>query len=231
MQTESREVISLPNAYLISHPITTTRSSGAIVFARLSLGYDIHHSQAEPLLLSAAEAIGLKEPWVRILEMGNFAVTYQVSGLLEDTERLITAHSNLCRSVLDTLHGKDIEIMSPTYMNQRPLREDSTTIPKQAEVPSTTDSEGGEHLVFDKAEEAERRGQQKHQLVKEIQELEASLKETDADERTRIKEDLELASERLKALEESETKTNSEYDVAEPRLQAKRRNRAPEPQR
>jgi small conductance mechanosensitive channel len=215
IQTESRELISLPNAYLISHPITATRSSGAIVSAQLSLGYDIHHSQAEPLLLSAAEATGLKEPWVHVLELGNFAVTYRVSGLLEDTERLITAHSNLCRSVLDTLHGNGIEIMSPTYMNQRQLGEDSTTIPKQIEVPTTTDSEGGEHLVFDKAEEAKRREQKKKQLVKEIQELEASLKETDDDEKIRIKKNIESARERLKALEESEAKANSEDDVPE----------------
>jgi len=206
IQTESRELISLPNAYLISHAITTTRSSGAIVSAKLSLGYDIHHSKAEPLLLSAAEASGLKEPWVHVLELGNFAVTYRVSGLLEDTERLITAHSNLCRSVLDALHGNGIEIMSPTYMNQRPLGEGFTTIPKQIEVPSTIDSEGVEHLVFDKAEEAERREQQKHQLVKEIQDLEASLKEAVDTDKIRIKKNIESARERLKTLEESEVK-------------------------
>jgi small conductance mechanosensitive channel len=86
--------------YLISHPITTTPASGAIVSATLSLGYDVHHGLAEPLLLSAAEASGLKEPFVHLLEMGNFSFTYRVSGLLEDTGLLITAHSNLCRSVL-----------------------------------------------------------------------------------------------------------------------------------
>ena len=106
--------------------------------------------------------------------------------------------------------------MSPTYMNQRPLGEDSTTIPKQIEVPTTTDSEGGEHLVFDKAEEAERREQEKQQLVKEIQELEASLKGTDDEEKIRIKKDIESARERLKALEEAEAKADSEDNVAEP---------------
>lgn len=216
IQTESRELISFPNAYLISHPITTTRSSGAIVSAKLSLGYDINHSQAEPLLLSAAEASELKEPWVHVVELGNFAVTYRVSGLLKDTERLITAHSNLCRSILDTLHGNGIEIMSPTYMNQRPLSEDSSTIPKQIQVPTAAEPEGGEHLVFDKAEEAERREKDKQQLVKEIQELEASLKEADNDEKIRVKKNIELVKDRLKALKESEAKATPEDDIAEP---------------
>lgn len=227
IQTESRELISLPNTYLISHPITTTRSSGAIVSAELSLGYNIHHSQAEPLLLSAAEASGLKEPWVYVLEMGNYAVTYRVSGLLEDSERLITAHSNLCRLILDTLHGNGIEIMSPTYMNQRPLGEDSTTIPKQIVIPTTTNSEGSEHLVFDKAEEDERKERQKQQAVKEIQDLESSLKEAVDADKIRIKKNMESARERLKTLKESEVQSTSEDEFTEQSLPAKRKNRAP----
>jgi small conductance mechanosensitive channel len=215
IQTESRELIALPNAYLINHPITTTRSSGAIVSATLSLGYDVHHGQAEPLLLSAAEESGLEEPFVHIIEMGNFSVTYRVSGLLTNTKRLITAHSNLYRSVLDTLHGHGIEIMSPTYMNQRRLGEDSTTIPKAIEVPTNAESERGEELAFDKAEEAERKERQKQQLVKDIQKLETSLKEATVEEKTRTKKDVESARRRLKALEESEAKSDSEDDVAE----------------
>ncbi len=215
IQTESRELIAVPNSYLISHPITTTRSSGAIVSASLSLGYDIHHGQAEPLLLSAAEASGLKEPFVHVLEMGNYSVTYRVSGLLEDTKRLITAHSNLRRAVLDTLHGHGVEIMSPSYMNQRRLGEDSTTIPKAIEVAATAETKGGEHLAFDKAEEAERKEKERQQLLKVVQDLETSLKEAAEEAKGRIKMDIEFARERLKALEESQPKSHSEEVLAE----------------
>ncbi len=215
IQTESRELISLPNSYLINHPITTTRSSGSIVSASLSLGYDTHHGQAEPLLLSAAEASGLKEPFVHILEMGNYSVTYRVSGLLEDTKRLITAHSNLCRAILDTLHSHGVEIMSPSYVNQRRLGEDSVAIPKAIKVPTTANTEGGEHLAFDKAEEAERKEKEKQQLLKVIQELETSFKEAAEEEKCRIKNDIERSRERLKALEESQSKSHAEEDLAE----------------
>lgn len=210
IQTASRELIAIPNAYLISHPIKTTRSSGAIVSATLSLGYDIHHARVEPLLLRAAKTCGLKEPWVHLLEMGNFAVTYQVSGLLENIEGLITARSNLCRSVLDTLHGHGIEIMSPTYMNQRRMAEDATTIPVAVEVPPSVPPQGGEHVVFDKAEESARREKEKQQLIKDIQALETSLKEPSEIDKPQIKKTLESARERLKALEEAEAKPDSE---------------------
>ena len=215
IQTESRELIALPNAYLIRHPITTTRSSGAIISATLSLGYDIHHARAEPLLLSAAEVSGLKEPFVHLMDLGNFSVTYRVSRLLEDTKRLITAHSNLCRHILDTLHGDGVEIMSPSYMSQRRLGEDSTTIPKVIEVLTTAESKGGEHLAFDKAEEAERKEREKQQLLKDIQELETLLKEAAEEEKTQVKKNIESARERLKALEASQAKSKPEEDVAE----------------
>ncbi|WP_051309365.1 mechanosensitive ion channel domain-containing protein [Desulfogranum japonicum] len=213
IQTESRELISLPNAYLIKYPISTTRNSGAIVSAKLSLGYDIHHSQVDALLLNAAESSGLKEPWVHVLELGNFAVTYRVSGLLEDSERLITAHSNLCRTVLDTLHGHGVEIMSPTYMNQRRLNENQTTIPKSIVASSLTETNGGEHVVFDKAEEAAKKEKNKQQLTNQIQKLETALKEQEnQEEKTIIKRRLESARKRLEALEESENQSDSDND-------------------
>lgn len=217
IQTEKRELIALPNAYLISHPITTTRSSGAIVSATLSLGYDVHHARAEPVLLRAAEKSGLEETFVHILEMGNFSVTYRVSGLLTETKQLITAHSNLCRSVLDELHGHGIEIMSPTFMNQRRLGEDFTTIPREIAVPATVKTDGGEQVVFDKADEAERKEKQKQQIVKHIQDLEGSLKEVADEEKSLIKKEIESARERLKAYEELEVQSDSEDTLSEQR--------------
>ncbi|NCB47003.1 mechanosensitive ion channel, partial [bacterium] len=91
IQTETRELIALPNTYCISNPVTTIRSSGTIISASLSLGYDLDHTRIEPLLMEAAKSSGLSEPFVHILELGNFSVTYRVSGLLEDPKRLISA--------------------------------------------------------------------------------------------------------------------------------------------
>lgn len=76
IQSESRELTAIPNSYLVTHPVTTIRTSGTIISTTLSLGYDVHHSQIEPLLLRAAEESGLDEPFVHILELGNYAVTY-----------------------------------------------------------------------------------------------------------------------------------------------------------
>lgn len=209
IQTENRDLISLPNAYLINHPITTTRSSGAIVSTNLSLGYDLHHGQVEPLLLQAAEECGLKEPFVHITELGNYAVSYRVSGLLEDPKRLITARSNLCRSILDRLHGQGLEIMSPGFMSQRPMAQGQKIIPKMIHVPVENTTEGGEHLAFDKAEEAERRENEKQRLLMQIDEIEQALKEVEGDKKDLLKASLENSKEQLKTLDLSASQVES----------------------
>ncbi len=140
IQDESRELIAIPNTYLISHAVTVVRSSGTIVSTTLSLGYDVHHLVVEPLLLRAAERARLEDPFVHVLELGNYAITYRVSGLLVEVKNLLTVRSNLCREILDVLHEEQIEIASPTIMNQRRWPEETKLIPARSMSPSEPDS-------------------------------------------------------------------------------------------
>jgi hypothetical protein len=218
IQTETRELIALPNTYCISNPVTTIRSSGTIISASLSLGYDLDHRRIEPLLMEAAQACGLSEPFVHILELGNFSVTYRVSGFLEEPKRLISARSNLYACVLDTLHGHDIEIMSPSFMNQRKIGDNTKIIPTIKTLTKPEEPESlAEDIAFDKAEQAELLENKKLQVVKEIEKLEASLKQvTDEEEKKVKKEELEKMHERLKALKERPKISESEIGNAEP---------------
>lgn len=205
IQTETRELISLPNSYCITHPVTTTRSSGTIISSTLSLGYDLDHRKIESLLIEAAQNSGLSEPFVHILELGNYSVTYRVSGLLDDPKRLISARSNLYASVLDTLHGKSIEIMSPSFMNQRRLDNDTKIIPPVSTViqPPVESEASAEDIAFDKAEQAEKLEHEKLQLKQEIEKLEASVKDATNEETKKAKQEaIKELQQRLKALEE-----------------------------
>lgn len=64
IQTENRELVALPNTYMITNPTSVTRSSGTIVSTTLSLGFDVHHSKVESLLLDSAQRSGLEEPFI-----------------------------------------------------------------------------------------------------------------------------------------------------------------------
>lgn len=183
IQSEQRELVSVSNSFLMANPITVVRSSGAIVSSTLSLGYDVHHARVEPLLLQAATEIGLEEPFSQVLELGNFAITYRVSGLLLDVGHMLSARSRLNRKVLDVLHGAGIEIMSPTFMNQRPVPERREIVPEPMgqSAPSSSVLQA-EQVVFDKAEEAGQRAKARHTLKEQRIKLEAQIQTADRED-------------------------------------------------
>jgi small-conductance mechanosensitive channel len=183
IQTEERDLTTLPNLYLVSHPITVIRSSGTIVSATVSLGYDIAHQTIEKLLVDAALAAKLKDPFVHILELGDYSVTYRVAGFLGEVKHLLSARSKLRGMMLSTLHDGGIEIVSPMVMNQRQLENSIRVIPpKSIELPPSTDQtreNNPESLIFDKADamaQIQALKEQREALREEIAGLEAQLK-------------------------------------------------------
>lgn len=183
VQTETRQLISIPNTFLITHPVSVIRNSGTIVSATITLGYDVHHSRISGHLKEAALAAGLEEPFVHVVELGNFSVGYRVNGLLKDVKSLLTAKSQLHEAVLDSLHSAGIEIVSPNFMNQRPLKDGALVIPRRMRDRLEEDRVAAEEIVFDKAEEAEKREFEHQRLAKELAEQEAALKTAGTEER------------------------------------------------
>lgn len=171
IQTEDRDLTTLPNLLLIQNPVTVVRASGTILSTQVSLGYDLSRVEIETALTAAAEAADLDEPFVQILELGDFSVTYRVAGLLQDVRQLISARSRLNAKVLDYLHDADIEIVSPTFMNTRAFGAETKVIPPTASADKDRPSEGGsvEDLAFDKADLA----QSVDQLLKQEAALQA----------------------------------------------------------
>ena len=167
IQTEDRDLTTLPNLYLVTTPVTVVRSSGTIVSATVSLGYDVPRTRIETLLCQAGENAGLKEPFVQILELGDFSVLYRVGGFLAEVKYLISFRSKLRGKMLDILHENNIEIVSPNFMNQRVLPIDKMFIPKKRRTGKDESHEKvPEEMIFDKAEEAESKGRLKELIQK-----------------------------------------------------------------
>lgn len=193
IQTEERKLTTIPNLYLITNPHTVVRSTGTVVSASLSLGYDVSRYKIEKALIEAAKKTGLKDPYVQILELGDFSVVYRIAGFLDKVKFLISMRSQLMGNVLDSLHEADIEIVSPSFMNQRPLKPDQVFIPKVTylEKLQTEDlSAKPEELIFDKAEEAESKEEIKNvsnKINAKIAETEEKLKSENLSEDERLK--------------------------------------------
>ena len=156
IQTEDRDLTTLPNLYLVTNPVKVKRSSGTLMTAEVSLGYDVSRRAVEPALLQAATDAGLTEPFVHVMCLGDFSVVYRVAGLLPEVKSLLTTRSRLREGMLDRLHEAGIEIVSPTFMNQRPLTPQQRFIPPELHTPDPDiPADLPETVVFDKADEAE----------------------------------------------------------------------------
>ena len=213
VQTENRELIAVPNNILINNAITTVRSSGTIISVTLSLGYDVHHSQISALLKEAAAEIGLQDPFVHVTELGNFAVTYKVSGMLLEVKNLLTMRSKLHCQILDTLHNNDIEIMSPSFMNQRKVPDELKVIARspghaKSNVKTNEDEQTvAEDIVFDKAEEAQQVEEAKQDLVAQLAEVKTQLLDAKAKQKEALELKLKKLEEAIKTLAQAPTKT------------------------
>ncbi len=158
IQTEDRDLVTLPNVFVISNPTRVVRGSGTIISAEISLGYDIDHTLVEPLLAAAVRRTGLEEPVVQIKELLDHAVSYRIAGFLENPKHLLTVRSALRQNLLDTLHRDGIEIVSPSYMFQRPMAPDARVVPvvTSREAVTADKVKAAETVAFDKADAAER---------------------------------------------------------------------------
>jgi len=173
IQTASRDLTTLPNLFLATTPVTVVRSSGTIVDATVSLGFDIPHSRIEKLLMAAGEKAELKDPFVQVLELGDYSVTYRVAGLLEDTKRLLTFRSRLRVAMLDCLHRDGVEIVSPNFMNVRDYDPKHDFVPPTTTATAPVAADAPLAVVFDKAEEA----QTISSLHKDVEDLEQRIEE------------------------------------------------------
>ncbi|MEM1230748.1 MAG: mechanosensitive ion channel domain-containing protein [Pseudomonadota bacterium] len=183
IQSQDRDLITLPNLYLINQPVQVVRASGTLISAEVSLGYDVHRQRVRDALSAAAADAALNDAFVQIVGLGDFSISYRVSGFLEDVRAMVSKRSELHSKVLDQLHSAGIEIVSPSFMNQRPLTPEQVFIPKRDFAPEQVqDQVDAERLMFDKAALATRVEELKAQRAALAQELKALQEsETDSD--------------------------------------------------
>jgi len=164
IQLEDSNFITIPNLYIATNPVKLTRKSDTVISTSVSLGYDIARTKIQESLKEAAVLTGLKDPYVYITNLGDYSVVYKIHGFLEDSSKYFSTISLLNANVMDVLHKKNIEIVSPTFMNQRNANE-MTFIPKEIlKNKGSSDDQTHEDLVFDEAIKSEKIAEKKDQL-------------------------------------------------------------------
>jgi hypothetical protein len=204
IQTEERDLTTLPNMYMVTNPIRTLRKSGTILVVEVSLGYDVPRHEIEVVLKEAATRTGLESPYVQIRGLGDYSVSYAIAGLLTDLTNLIKKRRQLRAHTMDLLHEAGIEIASPSLHSVRDFPMRHAFIPKpgsSAEDPEGDASIGPDDLVFDKANQAENLEtlrDAREQLGTEIAELDNALKgEMEDDKRATLGREKERLERRV----------------------------------
>ena len=188
IQTEDRRLVALPNSLFINSAVSVIRNSGTVVSVNLSLGYEAHHATIETLLLGAIGNAELEEGFIQVTDLGNDAITYKASGILVDVKKYLTAHSTLRKQILDTLHANHIEIVSPSFINQRRLQKDQVIIPQTTRrTDQTQESTSAEDVVFDKADLATEVEEKKTLLKNKIQAFELEIASAPHAEKKKLK--------------------------------------------
>jgi len=191
IQTEDSNLVTLPNLYVTNNPVKVTRESGTIISAEVSLGYDVSHSQVETLLSQAATDAGLQDPFVYILQLGDFSVLYRANGMLTEVKQLLSARSRLNGAILDSLHQAGVEIVSPNFMNTRDVSGQTFASQPLVKQPPPLESKEPEEIIFDKAEQAATLDDQKAYLIeveKQLEVLEENLSEASEEQKIKINE-------------------------------------------
>lgn len=193
IQTEDSNFITMPNLFIASNPVKLTRKTKTVISTTISLGYDVSRVLVESYLKDAALNAGLTDPFVYLIDLGDYSITYKVHGFLGDSDNFFSSRSLLNEKVVDVLHENKIEIVSPTFMNQRRVDEISFIPVKKTVVKPEEKEISPEEMIFDKADKSEAIENTKHSLKKTdklIEELENEVKNLSDDkeiEKTKLK--------------------------------------------
>lgn len=215
IQTEDRNLVTLPNLYVTNNPVKVTRASGTIISTEVSLGYDVPRDQIETLLLQAATDAGLEDPFVYIMTLGDFSVVYRANGMLADVKQLLSARSRLNSAILDTLHQASIEIVSPNFMNTKDVSRQTFVANSISKGPAPIGNKDPEDIIFDKAEQAATLEEQKTYLAEVDQRIEA-LQEELSEASEAQKESIDKA---VKKLQRQQTQLQSKISVGEKKIE------------
>lgn len=210
IQTEDRDLMTLPNMFLVNNPVTVVHHSGTIISATISLGYDVHHASVEKLLNEAAQACGLTDPYTLVMDLNDFSVSYRVGGFTDDVNQLLSIKSKLRKGILSTLHDNGVEIVSPGFMNQRQLDPAQKILPVgESRAPEVALSTGQaqestpESMIFDKADSAAESEQLKTELEiarERLKALPAEIKSSDDSARAQLEREQAQLDRRIEEL-------------------------------
>jgi small-conductance mechanosensitive channel len=123
IKTIRDEIISIPNLTVMNKEIHNYSILGEVALnVQVTLGYDVDKDFAQETLIEAAKKTrGIlcspeRVPFVLLLELGAYSVTYDLNAYTNEPNRLVQVKSELISNMLMELKKAGIGIATPTLM-------------------------------------------------------------------------------------------------------------------
>jgi len=123
LRTIKNEEVIVPNSLIVGTEVVNfssfAKGPGLILHTTVGVGYGTPWRQVEAMLIEAAERTPglLREPrpFVLQLELGTFAVIYEINVYCATPERARVLYTELHRNILDLFNEHGVQIMTPAY--------------------------------------------------------------------------------------------------------------------
>jgi small-conductance mechanosensitive channel len=129
IQTPRNELVSIPNATVITSPILNFSfgrreiQQPVALATTITIGYDVPWRQVHALMLAAAQAVpGIAEdppPLVLQTSLNDFHISYELNASVRDVLLYRETLSELLASLQDRFAEAGVEILSPLYQANR----------------------------------------------------------------------------------------------------------------
>lgn len=127
LKTPKGEIISIPNAQILSGTITNYSSEALmgrlILHTTVTIGYDVPWRKVHEMLLSAgrktAGVLSDPEPFVLQTSLDDFYVSYEINVFTDQAHNIPVVYSALHQNIQDAFFENAVEIMSPHFTSLR----------------------------------------------------------------------------------------------------------------
>lgn len=126
IRTIKEETVSIPNLLIVGREIKNFSARGVVlIHVAITLGYDVDKERAKSLLIeSALETEGIlkdgeREPFVLLLDLDKFTVTFEINAYTDKPNELVKIKSILINNILNKFSEAKIELLSPDHVSIR----------------------------------------------------------------------------------------------------------------
>lgn len=142
VKTVKKEIVTVPNATILTANVinysTSALEEDVILYATVSVGYDVPWRQVNQLLVTAAMKTDcvLQDPVPFVLQLGlnDFSASYQINVYTKKPELQARIYSDLNQNIQDVFIAAGIDLINPYYeVNKeggklaKPLQDDPVT--------------------------------------------------------------------------------------------------------